>query len=291
MAPNDKPTPLIEAHNELETELDIIRRTFVSDPIMLADGRQVVFHAGGLTATQVAAIDPVLSKDVNERRVFIEPESMIRYIKTFKQAGAVIFAYPYSQIQDGPCFYAHLNYHEGGTSTVAPGVRTDRHRAVLKTPFDVDYQAWRPFLHDDKTIKQADFAIFIEDMAHTILEPDAGHLQEIVLDLQMLKNVAFKQQINLRNGTSKFTYEEVEEGHSSGKQGDIVLPNSIELRLSVYQGGEPITISAKLRYQLERGVLFFKIVAPGIERIERDEFRLIGAQLRDETETPVLYSE
>lgn len=288
--------PVEKKGTTLDTELAIIAKTFVSEPIPLGDGRSMILHAAGLHAREIEALNPVLAGDVSEWRTFIEPGSFIEYLNRFKQAGAVVFAYP--EHSDGPSFHAHLNYHDkalprdtvGSDIPLGPIVTQDRHRAVLLTPWDVDYAQWRPYLHGSAAIKQIDFALFIENMAHTILTPDAAHLQELVLDLQMLKNVAFKQSTNLRDGTSKFVYEETADD-ARGKVGDIVLPNEVTLRVPIYQGGEHVDITAKLRYQLDHGALYFRIVSPGIRRMEREEFRNIGDDIKAATDLLVLYSQ
>lgn len=282
--------------SNLETEIALIRSTFVSDPIPLSDGRSLILHAAGLTARVEDALNPTLASDIDTYRVFIEPSSMIEYIKAYQQH-AVVFAYPESV--EGPKFEARLNYHEriGDVASAGvpagPVVTADRHVAVLKTPFDVDYQKWRPYLHGTVAIKQVDFGILIENMAHTIATPDAGPLQELILDLEMRKNVAFKNKTNLRDGTTKLQFEETVESDPShaGAQGAIVLPNSIVLRMPIYQGGEPVDIEALLRFQLQGSTLFFSIRCPTIARIEREEFRNIGDDIATACDVPVLYSE
>lgn len=277
--------------SDMATALALIRQTFVSEPVTLADGRQMILAATGFTRHDVAAIDPVLSKDINAHRTFIEPESMIEYVKRFKEAGAIVLAYPNGSY--GPKFVALLNYHEGAGAVPDPTVRQNRHVAELKTPWDVDYAIWRPFLHGSKSMKQEEFVVFIENMAHTIERPDAGPLQEIISDLQLRKNVAFKRTLNLRDGTTKLTFEETMESDPThvGAKGEIVLPNQIDLALSVYQGGEKMTIPALIRFSQSGPQVFFTIKCPQIARIEREEFRLIGDAIRNDCGVPVLYSE
>jgi len=292
MADTKSNTPASEAPkakaSDLEATIKLIRETFVSEPINQQNGSQVVFTANGLQRHEIVALNPTLPSDIAGALTFIEPASLIGYTNKYKRASALCLAYP-----GALAFIVRLDYHEpnergpNGETLVDAAPATNKHTAQLDTPYDPDYAKWKQVF--GTLIPQEAFATFIEDMAHTVITPDAGRLQEIVLDLQVHRNVAFKSAINQRDGTAKLQFEEEDNGGATSHS-DIILPSSIVLTMPVFQGGPPIEITAKLRYRLERGVLRFLIVPPGLEKIERDEFVAIGDAIKDACDIPVFYS-
>lgn len=281
MADTKSNTPASEA---LEATIKLIRETFVSEPINQQNGSQVIFAANGLQRHEIAALNPTLPDEIAGALTFIEPASLIGYTNLYKRSSAICLAYP-----GALAFIVRLDYHTPNSGElVEAGPATNKHTAQLDTPYDPDYAKWKQVF--GTLIPQESFATFIEDMAHTIITPDAGRLQEIVLDLQVHRNVAFKSAINQRDGTAKLQFEEEDANGGATSQGDIILPSSIVLTMPVFQGGQPIEITAKLRYRLERGVLRFLIVPPGLEKIERDEFVAIGDTIKEACDIPVFYS-
>lgn len=70
----------------------------------------------------------------------------------------------------------------------------------------------------------------------------------------------------------------------------VSMPEVISVVTPIFQGGTALQLEVKLRYHLDKGILFFKLVLAGREKLERDGFRTIGERVRQDTGTPVFYA-
>lgn len=136
---------------------------------------------------------------------------------------------------------------------------------------------------------QGAFGNVLEDLIHTISEPAVADLQEAIDELHIDRAVRFKSGVNRRNGTVQLTYEEIE-GNGENGGGKVNLPEEIKIVLPIFQGGPLIELVAKLRYRMDKGNVAFIVTVPGLDKIERDQFRRIGEEVRKETDTPVFYT-
>ncbi len=256
---------------------------FVSPIFELHDGSELVLHAKGLEAVRIPPLNPTLPEWVKEALSVVEPASFKDYVRNYKsETGICLASLSHNRIE------AILDYHgrsrEGERAHALPQPGT--HRVTLLCPFDLDYVAWRSRI--GAPMAQADFAVFIEDVIHTIAEPAAADLLEAISDLRIDRSVRFKSARNMRDGTVKFAFEEDDADADTG--GEVTLPQMIKVVVPIFQGADPIMLEVKLRYVLKSGVLAFVLALPGREKLEREQFRRIGESVRDDTATPVFYT-
>lgn len=271
-----------QVRGDVEVALDEQRNAYVGEPIALPDGSQMVFHAVGMSAERLPALNPVLPEFVTQQETVVEPASFEDYVRDYKSETAICRA---SLGQNR--IVAVLDYHGRARiddrTAAAPG--RCAHTATLLCPFDVDYAKWREVFGNP--LDQQELADFIEDVMHTIAEPAAADLLEAIGDLRIDRAVRFKSGRNQRNGTIQFVYEEVDADRPA--EGTVTLPDTIKLIVPIFQGGNPQVLEAKLRYSMDKGKVAFRIVVPGVEKAERDAFRSIGEHVREATGTPVFY--
>lgn len=279
-------SPLNEAapRGDVETVLDELGDHYVSAPHELPDGSAIIFRSGKLVAEKLPALNPVLPEFVTAAQTVIEPTSFKDYIIAFKSPTAICLASLGSNK-----ITAVLDYHgrarEGDRVHALP--QRLGHSVTLLCPFDLDYAKWRKVF--DKPLSQGDFGNLLEDLVHTISEPAVADLQEAIDELRIDRAVRFKSGVNRRNGTVQLTYEEVEgDGQNGG--GKVNLPEEIKIVVPIFQGGELIELVAKLRYKMDKGLVAFFVVVPGLDKIEREQFRRIGEDVRAATDTPVFYT-
>ena len=162
---------------------------FVSGPIQLADGSQVLVHAIGLMVHEVPALNPVLPDFVRQDEVMVEPKSFSAYITAFKSPTAICRA---SLSRNN--IVAVLDYHgrAGSAEGAAAVPGRSAHVVTLNCPFDLDYASWRPVFAGKQTMNQDELARFLEDMIHTIAAPPAGDLTEAIANLEIVRHVHFK---------------------------------------------------------------------------------------------------
>src|SRR5690606_34915997 len=153
---------------------------------------------------------------------------------------------------------AVLDYHHRARE--APGAAGDyatpgrcRHVVTLLCPFDVDYAKWRPLLAG-KFLGQQEFVEFLKDMVHTIHQPAAADLLDIAQDHAFDLVVRYRSATSDRSGKITILYEE-QAGGGARNNGDIPLPEHVEIVVPIFQGGAETRITAELRYRLKDGLL------------------------------------
>jgi uncharacterized protein YfdQ (DUF2303 family) len=274
---------LMHARGDVEVAIDALAEAHVSNVFSTPNGGEMLFVGKGLRTELLQPLNPVLPDRVSQAEVVVEPASFIDYITQFKSSTAICRA-----SLSGNNITAILDYHGRARETEDGAVPQPlTHTVTLKCPFDLDYAKWRAVF--GKGLNQTDFAELLEDMVHTIAEPAVADLMEAINDLKIDREVRFKSGRNDRNGTVQITYEEIDaEGTSTG--GRVTLPQEVKIVVSVFQGGELVELVAKLRYRMDKGSVAFLLVVPGLDKIERDQFRRIGEKVRTDTNTPVFYT-
>lgn len=254
----------------------------VRPPVTNPDGSVTHFIAEGIKAHTVPGLNPALPEFVSQTETMIEPKSFIDYLIQFKSPTAVCRA---SLGQNS--IVAVLDYHgrsrSGEAVAAVPG--RGKHMATLMCPFDADYAKWRARF--GKLLDQKSVIEFVEEMIHTIGAPPAADLIEALGDIEIERVVKFKSARNDKNGNISFGYEE-KDGETT-RSGQYSLPDHIVIVVPIFQGGNLIQLTAKLRFRMKDGDLVLGFAVPGIENIEREAFRSIGEAVRAETDTPVFY--
>lgn len=146
-----------------------------------------------------------------------------------------------------------------------PGWRD--HTAKLALQEDEDWKRWT--LRDNQLSSQADFSQFVEDVYHTVIDPDAATMLEVSRTMRANSSVKFSQSVRLDNGDIGLRYEESTEG-KAGERGELEVPERVTVRLSPWRGVEPRQMEARLRWRIEGGQLRigYRIVRPDVFRDE-----------------------
>jgi uncharacterized protein YfdQ (DUF2303 family) len=144
-----------------------------------------------------------------------------------------------------------------------PGWRD--HTIQLQLQADEDWQAWMAL--NGKLVDQARFAEFIEDVAHTVVEPDNATMLEVASTMVAKREVEFSQSHRLQTGDVQLRFEETTKANA-GVKGDMEIPEQILVQLSPWRGVEPARIDGRLRFSIRGGQL-----AIGYKLIRPDAFR------------------
>jgi len=290
MAREQMTTPL---RAEIETTigdvallLDRGRDSAVAAPIANADGSVTHFVGKDVHPVTVPALNPVLPEFVSQQETMVEPASFAAYITQFKSPTAICRA-----SLGKNSIVAVLDYHgrarENDSKAAVPG--RSAHTVTLLCPFDLDYARWRPVFQGKQTFDQSELARFLEDMIHTIGAPPAGDLLDAIADLEIVRHVHFKSARNDRNGNINIAYQELDDENVAGRDGSLTLPDHVEIVVPIFQGGNPVQLTAKLRHRMDKGQVAFSLIVPSIDVKEREAFRAIGDGVAKDTDTPVFY--
>lgn len=141
-------------------------------------------------------------------------------------------------------------------------------RAVWTCELSDEFKAWRAV--DRKMLPQVTFAEhLLENMGDigSVDGTDAAGMLEAAKDLEIIRDVAFAQRIDLTSGAARFKYQEDDK-----TTGSLILPREFSLVLPVFVDSASMQgIRCQLRYRVKEGALTLGIVMlPRPERVIRD---------------------
>lgn len=159
-----------------------------------------------------------------------------------------------------------------------PGWRS--HTVALALKVDPDWQAWADA--DRKLMQQDGFASFLEDVAHTVVSPDAATMLEVATTFRAKRSADFSSSTRLQSGDVQFAYSEDTKA-SAGRKGSLEVPEVFTIRVAPWNGVDPVDLTARLRYRIDGGGglgIGFALLRP--DRAKRDAFAAIIAKLREQ---------
>lgn len=151
-----------------------------------------------------------------------------------------------------------------------------RHRAVYPCPVTTEWQAWKAVL--GKALSQEQLVDFFEERALDVAEPPAAELQEMIRELVIKKDVAWKKAFDERTGKVTLEFKE-DVTESAGRSGSVQLPSHFVIGVSVYSGGDPYRCEVRLRYRLAEAKLRLFLSIDNVERIEEVAFGEAAAEV------------
>ncbi len=122
-------------------------------------------------------------------------------------------------------------------------------RAVMSLAQGADWAEW--LVRDRDLMSQRDFGEHVDALAHTMLEPDGARMIEIATTLTAKTKLDFASRTNLANGEVSFRVEQ-ETQAKAGRAGEIEIPTQFVFRLPLWDGTEPVEITARLRFRASR---------------------------------------
>ncbi len=161
-----------------------------------------------------------------------------------------------------------------------------RHQATLKLATSPEWDEWMTI--DGKLLDQVKFAEFVEDHLSTIGAPDGGTLLDICQTLQGTSGATFKQQTILSNGQRGFRWEETVEA-KAGIKGDLKVPGELVLVLRPFQGSDPISVTARLRFRVGPQGMAIGVKLNEPHRVLEDAFEQVVLQVQAASPVFVAY--
>lgn len=140
---------------------------------------------------------------------------------------------------------------------------------------------WLAWTKADKQFGSASaFAEHVEDWRHTILEPDAAAIVDMVRSFKATRTVSFRDEIVDRSGDRAIEW--VQETQAGTTKGSLEIPDSFTLQLAPFIGAEQTELVARFRYRLDDGQATFGVSLEQPDKLIRDAFEnevleLIGA--------------
>lgn len=164
-----------------------------------------------------------------------------------------------------------------------PGWRS--HTATLVLKVDPDWTAWLAL--DNKPGGQAQLAEHIENLAHTVIDPDPATMLEIARTFDAHRNVNFRSGVRLDNGDVQLEYEEITKA-KAGERGELEIPSAFTIRVAPFLGVQAADISARLRWRIADGQLSIGYALLRPDRVRRDIISSLILEMRgDLDQVPV----
>jgi hypothetical protein len=163
------------------------------------------------------------------------------------------------------------------------GWRDDTLRLQLKA--DPDWAAWHAM--SGNYYPQVTFGDKVEELLHTVIDPDQADLLEIIDSVRASSKGEFESAIERANGGQKITYNtEVTAGAGRGRQ--LEVPQFITLQLRPWEGHDVLyEISAYFRLKVEQGHLGLAIKLKPTRQIIRQAWDEITSKVTAAVDKPV----
>ncbi|MBS7699195.1 MULTISPECIES: DUF2303 family protein [unclassified Chelatococcus] len=191
--------------------------------------------------------------------------AFVDLVNRHKDEGSVIFA---RTDWPEPGLTAVIDYH---TKDHAP--RHGEHRIEYKFPVTKEFKAWVD--RNGKTLQQEDFALFLEERAPDLVEPndDEVKLLETLLKTRIaMPNEVFDlaRGLEVRVGQTVANHTRIQSGegqlvftetHTNAKGEPLIVPGLFIIQVAAFVDGGPVRIPARLRYRVKGGdiVWFYQL--------------------------------
>lgn len=206
---------------------------------------------------------------IRQHPTFETPEGFNLYVNTFRGHNSRIFA----SLKDRKVV-ALLDYHGAAPEAGIRGASWITHRATYPATFHPSFAAWAR-LHNE-SIPQAVFAEFLQDHAEDAVKPEPADLMEIASKFEAVRNVEFRQAINISTGERQFQYDE-----KDSVSGALPMPKAILLRTPIFVGCPEVDWGVRLNYTIKDKALYFRVMIHRFEDLLDREFEALVASIAE----------
>lgn len=121
------------------------------------------------------------------------------------------------------------------------------HRIAYSTLPSPEWEKWTAA--DGKWMNQRAFAELLQDLRHTITDPDAADIVQIARTFTATKSARFESGVRLQSGDVQFSYVEETRAKSGPSGGTVEVPEEITLTLPIFRDSDvPSVVDLEFRY-------------------------------------------
>lgn len=151
------------------------------------------------------------------------------------------------------------------------GWRDDK--LTLSLTKDPDWAAWHAM--SGQPFSQNQFGDKIEELLHTVLDPDQATLLEVIDSIRASTSGEFESKIERANGGQQLVYKQ-EHNVSAGRTGQLEVPQTITLKLRPWEGHpETYEVEAYFRTRVKEGSLALSVKLKPTQQILRDAWYVV----------------
>jgi len=241
--------------------------------VMGADDRQHVMIPDGYKLQDIT--DPHRLPPNPRGKVTVDDRaSLVAYSKRHATPDAMIFA----DYTDGR-ITTHLDWHPHNQDERFGTCGQRLHTAELRLMPSEEFTRWNDM--QGKMHPQATFAMFLEENASDIWQPEPAIMMELARDLEGVTGQTFKSRTRLKDGSHGFQFETENKIISK-----VQAPDEFELSIPVYHGEAPEKLTAKFRWRPTPDGLLMGFVWHRVEYMRRARFTQIAAAVAEDTGLP-----
>lgn len=278
-------TKILEDNVRLEDENNEVRTALAN---AYAAGRNDmtsdVFHHDGSRDVLVPSGTQLLrSTDPNYlppwpvQEVSIETEeSFIDYVNRYRTDDTRIFSTMGNAHNDNPSFLTVFDYHE--PSPTGANAKRCAHVCRYYPEFSEEWKIWGK----RQSLKQVEFAEFIEENRRDIQEPSAAELLDIVSNFKASRKQQYDSAVYNANGDIQIGYSEQTEQSGSAK--GIAVPEKLRVAVPVFFRGPVYALDIFIRYRVRDGGVVFELKPDRTDVLENDAFTGIMNNVHEKTE-------
>jgi uncharacterized protein YfdQ (DUF2303 family) len=175
-------------------------------------------------------------------------------------------------------------YNDHDPSPFVGGWRDDTLTLQLKQ--DPDWAQWHS-LSGNYLLQQA-FGDAVEELLHTVIEPDQADLLEIIDTVRASTKGEFESGINRANGAQKVTFHTEISTTAGRSTNQLEVPQFVKLRLRPWEGHPTFyDIDAYFRLKIDNGRLTLAIKLKPTRQIIREAWEEITATVTQAIDKPV----
>ena len=210
-------------------------------------------------------------------------DSFIAYVYKFKTSSTELFA----SINENTIVatFDYLRAPRGidvDADKLLPG--RCEHKCILKISLSERFNAWSGIARN--RIGQFDFAEFLDEYFIDVVKPDGATFREIALQLEGTVRSEFKSSRRIKDGSGAHTWN-VDVKLEGGNVERLEVPDSMSIMIPIFEGGDPVELSARVRVRLDDGKAFFYILPDSWKDIIRGSFSDVIKKVSKEIVLPV----
>lgn len=248
----------------------------IAEPFIFGqDGRVHTYVPPGFQLRELPD-DTRLPPRPQQQVVVDDRASLSAYVNKFSTARSVLIA-DYDALQ----VTAALDYHPNNQDDQHGTAGANTHFVTLKLRLSEEFTRWNA--KADKLMPQDEFALFLEENAADVANPDPATMIEISRDFEATVGQTYKSSTRLDNGDRRVTFE----SETKARQ-DFVIPQKFVLSIPIYNGEPPTELVALFRWRAANsGAVMFGYQWHRVEYARRAHFAAIASAAAEETGLPV----
>lgn len=133
---------------------------------------------------------------------------------------------------------------------------------------------------DGKLLDQESFATHVQDRAADFIDPAAMDMREVAETLTLNVGATVASGVRLRDGARRIVFNETVDA-TAGAEREVEIPELITLRFPLFEGTEPVELTARFVYRRAEGRLKLAVQVVDRALVERAAVDQVVAKVAD----------